>query len=114
MFEKYLISSLMFMKVKSKNDNYYYLGMTDYSVGRVYIPTLNKSFPLSDITFGECLTCEFVHSKTKVAKKIYFSEEEYDVFYQQRSDLNNSDIRIIEKCYNNEKKPSKPDPRFFR
>ena len=110
---RYPILSLKFMKVKEKNDNYYYLGISDYNVRRVYIPTLDKSYSFDEISFGEDLTYEYV-MKTRANKAVNETWDGDDYYYSQKRLLNEKLIRLIEKYRNPPQIPYKTDPRFYR
>ena len=98
MKDKYFIRDLKFMKVKEKKDNYYYLGIYNSDVSRVYIPTLNDSFAYSEITFGVDLTSEYVESVPGFSKKVKY---ELDDFGNMESGglsiLTESEIKKVEK-----------------
>ena len=110
---RYQILSLKFMKIKGNDDNYYYLGISDYNVRRVFIPTLNKSYAFEEVSFDDDLTYEYVlQTGAHRAVNETWTGDEYN--YSQRHLLNEGMIRQIEKYRNPPKKPYKTDPRFYR
>jgi len=117
--EKFLIRDLKFMKVKERNDNYYYLGMYNSDVSRVYIPTLKDSFAYSEVTFSTDLTSEYVESVPGFSKKVKY---ELDDFGNMESwglaVLTAAEIKKIENfCNRPAQAPistSNVDPRFFK
>lgn len=112
---KYLIRDLTFMKINKKNDNYYYLGMSNSDIGRVYIPTLNKSFPYNEVTFGESLTSEYVENIRSFSKKVKYELDDFgNVESWGISLLNESQIKKVEKYRNGPKQGPTVDPRFLR
>ena len=112
---KYNSSSMKFMKVVSRNDNYCYLGECNESRGRVYIPTLDKSFSYSEVCFVENLSSGHVYGIFGLSRKVKLDTDDfgYDASYI-RGNLTGFDIKRIEKEYNRIRKPSKFDGRFDR
>jgi len=110
---RYPILSLKFMKIRENNDNYYYLGISDYNVRRVFIPTLDKSYSFDEISFDEDLTYQYV-MKTRAHRAVNEEWDGDEFYYSQRHLLNESMIRKIEKYRNPPQKPYKTDPKFFR
>lgn len=110
---RYNIYSLVFMTVKERRDNYYFLGMTNSDVQRVFIPSLNKSFSYSEVCLGESLTTDYV-ATTRASKAVSHEYDGDDFYYQVRHDLSKAEIAKIEKHRNTPEKKKKVDRRFFR
>lgn len=112
---KYLVRDLCFMKVNKKNDNYYYLGMCNSDVRRVYIPTLNKNFSYDEVSFGSDLTSDYVCSIPSFNKRQKYELDDFG--YLEASGIaivNESDIKKIEKYRNGPAPTPYVDPRFTR
>ena len=112
---KYGACHMKFMKVRSMNDNYCYLGECNESRGRVYIPTLDRAFSYSEVTFVEDLSSNHVYGIFGLSRKVKLDTDDfgYDASYI-RGDLTGFDIKRIEKEYNRIRKPSKFEGRFDR
>ena len=112
---KYLVRDLSFMKITSRNDNYYYLGMSNSDVRRVYIPTLKCSFSYDDVSFGSDLTSEYVESVPGFSKRIKYELDDFGYIESSGIALvNESDIKKIEKYRNGPKQEPVVDSRFFK
>lgn len=110
----YPIYNLIFMKIIGEND-LYFLGEYSEECGRVYIPTLDKSFAKDEVVFCGHLTDEYVMSVKSTSKKVIYKEDDDGLPYcQSRKKLSKSDIRKIEIFKNMPKTPSKGQGRFYR
>ena len=112
---KYSSTSMKFMKVISKNDDYCYLGECSDEKGRVFIPTLNKSFSYSEVCFIENLSSNHVYGIFGLSRKVKLDTDDfgYDASYI-KGDFSGFDIKRIEKEYNRTRRPSNFDNRFNR
>lgn len=112
---KYGACHMKFMKVRGKDDNYYYLGECNDSRRRVYIPTLDKSFSYDEVTMGDKLSASHVYGIFGLSRKVKLDSDDfgYDASYI-KGDLSGLDIRRIEKEYNRNRRPSNFDNRFDR
>lgn len=110
---RYPIESLMFMKVKSRCDNFYYLGMLDHRIRRVFIPTLDKSFSFDEVSLDDALTLKYV-TMTKASRAVKETWDGDMYNYSQDHPLSLSEIGKIEEYRNPPQKPYKTDPRFYR
>ena len=112
---KYICVGMRFMKVRSKNDNYYFLGECNDRLRRVHIPTLGKSFSYEEVVFGEELSSEHLSGSFLLERKVKTELDDFGyVSSYIKGNLSGGDIKRIEKEYNREKKPSKEDRRFTR
>lgn len=109
----YPIFSLFFMRIKG--DDYCYLGQYNDEYGRVYIPSLNKSYARDEVIFCGQLTDEYVSGVKGPSKKVKYEADEFgNLELYSRKELTNGDIRKLEKDKNTVRTPPKKDNRFFR
>lgn len=110
----YPIFSLFFMRIKG--EDYCYLGQYNDECGRVYIPTLNKSYARDEVIFCGQLTDEYVAGVKGPNKKIKYETDDFGYLeLYSRKELTNGDIKKIEKNKNNITiTPSKKNNKFYR
>ena len=110
----YPISSLFFMRIKG--ENYCYLGQYNDEYGRVYIPTLNKSYARDEVIFCGQLTDEYVAGVKGPNKKLRYETDDFGYLeLYSRKELSGGDIKKIEKEKNAVKRePSKKNSKWFR
>ena len=109
---KYNVFSLKFMTIRGEG-NYYFLGMCNEEVKRVYIPTLNKSFSYNEVAFGCDLTSEYV-AETPASGAVTKEWDGEEFYYSSKHPLNTRQINAIEKHYNSTDRSPKVDPKFRR
>lgn len=117
--KKYMIRDLKFMTVKEKNNNYYYLGIYNSDVSRVYIPTLDNSYSYSEISFGTDLTSEYVETVPGFGKKVKYEADDFGYVEScGLSSLSEGEIKKVERYRNTpaetQAPPADVDPIFFR
>ena len=112
---KYNATTMRFMKIRSKNDDYYYLGECSDERRKVYVPTLDKSFSYDEVVIGDKLSSDHVYGIFGLSRKVKLETDDfgYDASYI-KGDLTGFDVKRIEKEYNCTRKPSKFEGRFDR